>query len=121
MEADISVLDALEDNLKKALTELLLLHLISRKESYIGELTEAIREKSGGALSIVFPYSAIYRMLRSEFILESEKRIAPDGRRRQYYTITPKGQHHLQAMTDTYNRFINGFNRILSEESEGDA
>jgi len=60
-------------------------------------------------------------MQRAELILESEKRIAPDGRRRQYYVVTPKGKEYLAAMTKTYNRFMEGFNRVLSEESEENA
>ena len=37
---------SLEDNLKKALTELLILYLLSQREHYIGELTDEMREKA---------------------------------------------------------------------------
>ena len=84
--------DTLEENLKKALTEPLVLFLLSQREYYIGELTSVIQEKSGGALNIVFPYAAIYRMSRNGHITESQKWIAPDGRLRQYYAITDQGR-----------------------------
>ena len=45
---------ALEENLKKALTEFLLLYILSQKDSYIGELTEELRRRSHGALNREF-------------------------------------------------------------------
>ena len=106
--------DTLEENLKKALTEPLVLFLLSQREYYIGELTAVIQEKSGGALNIVFPYAAIYRMSRGGYITESQKRIAPDGRLRQYYTITEQGRAYLSGLLDTYRRFSRGVSDILS-------
>lgn len=106
---------SLEENLKKALTEILVLHLLSKKDSYIGELTAAIQEKSHGALTIVFPYSAIYRLEQAGYLSESEKRTAPDGRRRQYYRITDKGRAYLKQLKETYARFSKGVAEILAE------
>ena len=105
----------LEENLKKAMTEVLLLHLLSQKDCYIGELTEAISLKSGGTLHIVFPYGAIYRLQQSGYISEKEKRNAPDGRRRQYFCITPKGQAYLNTLLCIYERFTKGIADVLSK------
>lgn len=105
----------LEENLKKALTEVLLLHLLSVKEYYIGELTAVIHEKSRGALSIVFPYSAIYRLQQSGYLTESGKRVAPDGRRRQYYRITDTGIVYLKQLKEIYSRFSLGVAEVLKE------
>lgn len=105
---------SLEDNLKKALTELLVLKLLAQKEYYIGELTSQIKEKSGGTLVIVFPYGAIYRMTKSGYIAESEKRNAPDGRLRQYYTITDQGRNYLNQLLEEYHRFISGVSAVLA-------
>lgn len=110
----------LEENLKKALTELLVLSLLSQKEYYIGELTATLNEKSRGALTIVFPYAAIYRLQQSEYITESKKRNAPDGRRRQYYTITQKGSAYLQQLLDTYKRFSKGVAAVLERGEDSD-
>ena len=70
----------LEENLKKALTELLILFLFHEKEHYIGELSLLLEERSKGALSIVFPYAAIYRLTSAGYLTETKKRNAPDGR-----------------------------------------
>lgn len=104
---------SLEDNLKKALTELLVLKLLSVRDYYIGELTRQIKEKSGGALVIVFPYGAIYRMTRSGYIAESKKRNAPDGRLRQYYTITDKGREYLAQLMEEYAHVAEGVDNVL--------
>lgn len=106
---------SLEENLKKALTELLILHLLTRREYYIGELTSTLHEKSGGVLNIVFPYSAVYRLQQSGYIYESGKRSAPDGRRRQYFNITDEGRAYLKQLLAVYRSFSNGIAAILAE------
>lgn len=105
----------LEENLKKALTELMVLFLLSEKECYIGELTSAITERSHGALNIVFPYGAIYRLESAGFIKDIGKRNAPDGRRRQFYTITGEGRTHLEHLLATYERFSKGVSDVLAK------
>lgn len=106
---------SLEENLKKALTEMLVLFLLRQREHYIGELTAEIEEKSGGALAIVFPYGVIYRMTRAEYITESRKRPAPDGRLRQYYKITESGEVYLSQLLDIYHQFTAGVGDVLQE------
>lgn len=108
--------NTLEENLKKATTEMILLQLLSRKESYIGELTQAIEEKTGGKLRIVFPYGAIYRLQEGGYIYEKEKRIAPDGRRRQYFAITEQGRVYLSRLLQTYCVFTQGVSDLLAGE-----
>lgn len=105
----------LEENLKKALTELLILYLLSQREYYIGELTTTLHEKSGGVLNIVFPYSAVYRLQQSGHIVESEKRNAPDGRRRQYLSITEDGRIYLSQLLEVYRTFSKGIDAIFRE------
>lgn len=106
---------SLEENLKKALTEMLVLYLLSEREYYIGELTAVMREKSHRILNIVFPYAAIYRLLDEGFIQEVKKRVAPDGRRRQYYQITDTGRDYLSQLLSTYRRFTQGVADVMSD------
>lgn len=104
---------SLEENLKKALTELLILHLLNTGEYYIGELTEALKKHSNGVLKLVFPYSAIYRLQRDGYISDSEKRVASDGRLRQFFSITDSGREYYKEILDFYHYFINGINVFL--------
>lgn len=106
--------NGLEDNLKKALTELLILYLFSEEEHYIGELSPLLEERSHGVLSIVFPYAAIYRISQAGYLEETKKKTAPDGRLRQYYQITQEGRTHLQDLLATYRLFFQGVDDILS-------
>lgn len=106
--------NGLEENLKKALTELLILFLFGEKEHYIGELSSLLEERSHGVLSIVFPYAAIYRITQAGYLKETQKKTAPDGRLRQYYSITETGRAHLQELLTTYHLFFQGVNDILS-------
>jgi PadR family transcriptional regulator PadR len=108
----------LEENLKKALSELVLLHLFSVRPHYIGELSGQINRLSNHALNLVFPYAAIYRMARAGDVQEIPRRIAPDGRLRQYYQITEQGKARFEEMKVNYAAFSEGVERILSWEGD---
>ena len=103
-----------EENLKKALTELLVLHLLNTREHFIGELPEALRKHSGGVLKLAFPYSAVYRLQQDGYITDTEKRVASDGRRRQFFCITQQGREYYQLLMDRYRYFIDGVNNFLN-------
>ncbi len=103
----------MEDNLKKAVTELVVLSLLSREDMYAGQIAKAIEERSSGAVSIAFPYSALYRLISAGYIWEAYKNTAPDGRRRQYYQITDKGRDHLEGLQEVYQRFTGGVDVLL--------
>lgn len=85
---------------------------------YIGEIPEELNRRSDGTFQLVFPYSIIYRMVKFEYIDECKKRTAPDGRRRQYYTITQKGREYLSELRQLFERFSVGINTIFASEGE---
>lgn len=103
----------MEDNLKKAVSEMLVLLLLRERDMYIGEITDELRLRSGGACGIVFPYSILYRMQNFGYIEERRKQTAPDGRRRQYYGLTTEGETHLLALLACYDRFSSGVTALL--------
>ena len=104
----------MEDNLKKSVTEMLVLLLLREREMYAGEITAELNRRSGGLCGIVFPYSTLYRMLDFGYLCEqSPKRVAPDGRRRQYYRITAEGRAHLNNLLACYRRFTGGVEAVL--------
>lgn len=106
----------MEENLKKAVTEMLVLALLRGEDMYAAQITQALEARSGGALSIVFPYSVLYRLIGFGYILEAYKKIAPDGRRRQYYQITEEGRHYLADLLALYRSFSKGVERLLETE-----
>lgn len=111
---DVQFASSLEENMKKALTELVILKLLSGHEYYISELTGELKRTSGGRLNIVFPYGAVYRLCRGGYITEGDKRNAPDGRLRQYYKITDQGRLYLEQLIRTYEAFTRGIQAVLS-------
>lgn len=113
-----SAMIPLEEHLNRALTELLMLHLLDRREQYIGELNDALLAHGRNEMPTQFPYSIFYRLLQSEYILESRKRVAPDGRRRQYYTITDAGRDYLAELLAVYRRFAANVDVILEGGGE---
>jgi len=104
----------MEEYLKKAVTEMLVLYLLSREDHYIGEIAELIRKMSRDTLHMVFPYAAVYRMETNGYIQLSGKRIAPDGRSRQYYRITPAGKQQLEEQIKTFHHVYFGVEQVLS-------
>lgn len=104
----------LEDNLKKAVTEMLVLSLLEREDMYAIQLTQELEQQSGGAINIVFPYSALYRLISAGYIIEAYKKNAPDGRRRQYFQITEEGRAYVRGLREIYRRFSGGVELLLT-------
>lgn len=103
----------MEENLKKALAEMLVLALLYERDHYALELSAAISERSGGAITITFPYAILYRMIEQQYIQELPKRIAPDGRRRQYFGIAEDGRAYFRELWHTYQTFTAGVERLV--------
>ena len=103
----------MKENMKKAVAEMLVLFLLHERDMYIGEIPEELEKRSGGTFHIVFPYSVIYRMVKFDYIEELKKRIAPDGRKRQYYGITDTGRAYLKELYEVFMQFTGGINTIL--------
>lgn len=110
--------EAMEESLKKGVSEMLVLFLLAQGEKYVGEMTEMLYQRSGGRLDISFPYAIIYRLLDARYIQLADKRPAPDGRRRQYYQISPEGRAYLNELLAMFRRFMGGVEQILMTEEE---
>lgn len=104
---------SMEENLKKALVEMLVLALLHQREYYPSELMQALTDYSGGAVNISFPYAILYRMIEQGYIQERPKRKSPDGRRRQYYGITQTGRRYFQENWQVYKAFTAGVDRLV--------
>ena len=109
-------LRGMEDNLKRAVTEMLVLSLLDRQDMHAAQITHSLEEGSGNTLSLASPYMLFYRLIENGFILEAYKKIAPDGRRRQYYQITEEGRAYLAELTALYHRLTGGVALLLTGE-----
>lgn len=110
----------MEDNLKRAVTEMLVLTLLSREDMHASQIRQSIQRETGGVLRLASPYMLFYRLIENGYILEAYKKPAPDGRRRQYYQITPEGICYLADLLTQYHRVINGVALLLGDEEQPD-
>lgn len=100
------------ENLKKGITEMLILAFLNQGEMTINSIVRKLDECSDGKCKITFPYATIYRLLDNALIVESEKRVA-DNRRRRFYQITEKGREYFRQMRSEYLNFISGVDMIF--------
>ena len=53
----------LEENLKKAVAEMLVLSLLSREDMHAPQIIRSLEEESGRALTMTSPYMLLYRLI----------------------------------------------------------
>ena len=102
----------LTENLKKGLTEFLVLSCLEKRPMSIYEILKFLDEKSGARCRITFPYALIYRMTGHGFIADDGKRVS-DNRLRAFYRITDEGKAYLAMMRKEYDEFVVGMNTLL--------
>lgn len=110
--------ETLNENFKKAVAQMLVLHLICEKDRHIAEIIEEIRLRTSETFCLVTPYCLMCKLRDTGKIAESEKRIAPDGRLRQYYRITPKGRRSLDQQKQVYADCCTGVASIFLTKTE---
>ena len=100
------------ENLKKALTEMLILSFLNKKDMAIYEILNILDKQSNGICRIQYPYGVIYRMSDRGYIEIAGKAVS-DDRRRIHYRITDLGREYLNKITQEYHNFIEGMNLII--------
>ena len=109
---------SMEDNLKKAVIEMLVMLLLTEQDMHSLQITKTIEERSDNTLSLSFPYALLYRLIECGYIREAYKKNAPDGRRRQYFQITEEGRNHLAELLSIYRRFSGSMDKLLKRGDE---
>ena len=102
--------------LKKATTEMMVLHLLRQKPMYTYEMMNAIEERSGGDIVFNTLYLSIYRLEENGYIREHEKVMSEDNRTRIYFTITESGSTYLDALIVEYRRYVSALAKVLELE-----
>jgi len=95
--------------------ELLVLRLLAHKEMYGYELVKAVRLVTEEAIvlgeGVIYP--ALHSLERNGALQATRKPV--NGRTRVYYSVTPKGQQRLDALSDDWQRISGGINSALGE------
>ena len=97
---------ALDRELKKGNTELLLLALLEEQSRHGYELGKLISERSEGILSfhVSSLYPLLYRLERRGLLKGEWKPVG--GRRRRYYRLTPSGRQVAVEEAERMERLI---------------
>ena len=102
--------------LKKATTEMMVLHLLLEKPMYTYEMMNAITERSGGDITFNTLYLSIYRLEENGYIREHEKVMSEDNRVRIYFAITDAGSAYFDELVKGYLRYTAALARVLELE-----
>ena len=104
--------------LKKATSELIVLHLLREKPMYTYEMMNTIARRSGGVITFNTIYLSIYRLQDHGYIREQDKVVSKDNRTRVYFAITPEGEAYLDRLTEEYRRYTRALDRVLESREE---
>lgn len=107
------------ESLKKGTAEMLVLSLLDEKNMPITEVIANMDERSGGRFTISGSYALFYRLERFEYIRDAGRKIADDGRRRQFYEITAAGRDYLLLLRRQYEDVSDAIRRIMAENPQG--
>jgi PadR family transcriptional regulator PadR len=97
------------------ITDLLVLSVLNKKDSYVYEIVKSIEELSDGQLVISqnTVYTATYK-LANEGIISEYSKLVGKKRTRLYYHLEPSGKEALQALFKSYQNMTDGVIKILN-------
>ena len=108
---------ALDRELKKGNTELLILSLVEHRPRHGYEICKLIDERSDGVLrlNVASLYPLLYRLEKRGFL--DGKWVEKAGqRRRRYYRITAAGRRRLAERRSTWRNFVEAMKQITEAE-----
>ena len=108
--------DDIEENIKCGLIEILILSLLSQEDMYGYQMTQEIKKRSGGQLTLI--EGSMYTILnRLKDYGDVTFRQVQSGPRmiRVYYSITDTGRQHLEEMRVTFNKYVDIINDLIQK------
>ena len=105
-----------ETQFKKSTTQLLILHLLSKREVYAYEFISETLKLTDNVYKMPLLYHIMNKLESDGFIEKSRREISENNRVRVYYRITERGIHYLNEITGAYSRLSQSVSSILFEE-----
>lgn len=99
--------------LRGTLKTIVLTLLTGQERMYGYEITQAVKERTQGQLTLTF--GALYPVLHKleqEGLLVTES-VEVDGRLRKYYSLTPSGTETAQQKVSEFERFVDMMRSLL--------
>ena len=111
-------INALERELKRGSTEVLILALLEERDRHGYDLARLIDERSGGAISFhaASLYPTLYRM-EDKDLIEGRWIEKAGQRRRRYYRLTAAGRKALASQRNVWENFFDALNRVAAHSS----
>lgn len=102
------------ENLKRGVTELVLLSLLSQQDMYGYEMSQELQTRSGGKfiLQESSMYPTLYRLEDKGYITVTKQQVGK-RRTRMYYHLEPCGLEYLQGSLAEYLSMQEGIRSIL--------
>jgi PadR family transcriptional regulator PadR len=106
-------MNALERELKRGSTELLILALLEERDRHGYEIARLIEERSRGEISFhtASLYPTLYR-LEEKDLIEGRWIEKAGQRRRRYYTLTKAGKTALARQRNVWENFFDALSRV---------
>ena len=101
------------ENLKRGVTEIVLLALLSQQDMYGYEMAQAMRERSHETSM----YPTLYRLQDNGYISAREELVGK-RRKRTYYHLEPAGRAYFQKIFAEYMTVQQGVQEILTSCQE---
>ena len=103
------------ENLKRGVTELVLLGLLAQRDMYGYEMSQELQTRSGGKfiLQESSMYPALYRLEDKGYITVTKQQVGK-RRTRMYYHLEPSGRDYLQSSVTEYLSMQEGIRAILT-------
>jgi len=104
---------ALERELKRGSTEVLILALLEDRQRHGYEIGRLIDERSEGTISfhVASLYPTLYR-LEDKGLIDGRWVEKAGQRRRRYYRLTPAGRKMLASQRTTWQTFVLALDRV---------
>lgn len=104
---------------KRATSPLVVLRLLRDRTMYGYQISQAMREKSGGRFTIAVLYPILYRLEEQGYI-RVERTEVTNNRARSYYAITDEGRAYLARSLEEYQAIHEAFLEIIKEDAPQD-
>lgn len=103
------------ENLKRGVTELVLLGLLAQRDMYGYEMSQELQTRSGGKfiLQESSMYPTLYRLEDKGYITVTKQQVGK-RRTRMYYHLEPSGRDYLQSSVTEYLSMQEGIRGILA-------
>ena len=106
--------------LKRGLSRLIVLHLLSLGEAYGYEIATTLTERTDGALEVTDGtlYPVLYRLERAGLVDVRWETPKP-GVPRRYYRLTKSGYEDARAAGERVDQFCRRHDQLLLQQPEG--